>query len=155
MPLLVDGRIKFSAPARFPEGSSTGTLSVEVFGGALARVQVAVFSASDQVLQAVGFDPFGPPLTTENGGKVGWLFNLQAEAAYIKWGVQAVRSAGNLSNYSVTAKVRSADGTPVASGQFSAAIPDGKFADDIIYDGVDLLFSHPTGPAIPANRGTA
>ena len=142
MPIDIDGRIKFSVPAIFPAGSYSASLSVEVFGGPLARVQVAVFDATNKVVQGVGFDGFGSPLTTEDGGKVGWLFRPTADC-YIKWGVQAVRSAGNLGNYSVTAKLRLADGTPLVSGQFSALIPDGKFADDIIYDGADLVLSVP------------
>ena len=136
MPIVIDGRIKFGATV--PLSGSTGSLSVEVFGGPLARVQAAIFAADDTLLQAVGFGDFGPPLTTENGGRASWLFKVDGRAAYMKWGVQAVRSAANLANYSVTAKVRQADGTPLASGQFSAAIADGQLADDIIYDGVNF-----------------
>lgn len=137
MPISIDGRMKFQTTVPLQPGA-TGSLAVEVFGGPLARVQAAVFAADDSVLQGVGFDNFGPPLTTEFGGKANWLFKADARAAYIKWGVQAVRSAANLGSYSVTAKVRQADGGIVSSGQFSAQITDGQFADDIIYDGVNL-----------------
>lgn len=137
MPIDIDGRIKFERSAVIPAGS-TGSLAVEVFGGPLARVQAAVFSADGTPLQGVGFDGFGPPLTTEIGGKATWLFLVPPNAAYLKWSVQAVRSAANLGSYSVTSKVRAANGDICAAGQFSAQIAAGQFADDIVYDGVDL-----------------
>lgn len=149
MPIgTADGRIKFTRPAIFPAGASTGTLSIEVFGGPLARVSAAIFSAQDKLLFAVGFDEHGASLTTENGGKASWLFPLPPEAAYIKWSVQAFRSAGNLSNYSVTAKVRAPDGTALVSGQFDALIPDSQTADQPILDGADFVVPSASGPAI-------
>lgn len=64
---------------------------------------------------------------------------LNSDAAYIKWGVQAVRSANNLGDYSVTAKVREANGNVLATSQFSASIADGSWADDIVYDGISII----------------
>lgn len=136
MPITVDGRIKFGSNIML--SGQTGSLTVEVFGGPLARIQAAVFAADDTVIQAVGFGGNGAPLTTENGGRASWLFQIDSRAAYIKWGVQAVRSAGNLGDYSVTSKVRQLNGDALAIGQFSASIAAGQFADDIIYDGVNL-----------------
>lgn len=136
MPITLDGRIKFGSTIML--SGQTGSLSVEVFGGPLARVQAAVFDANDTVIQGIGFDGNGPPVTTENGGRANWLFQIDPRASYIKWGVQAVRSAGNLGDYSVTAKVRQTNGEALATGQYSAAIAAGQFADDIIYDGVNL-----------------
>lgn len=152
MPIEVDGRNKFSVPANFPAGSSTGTLSVEIFGGPLARVQAALFGADDKPITGIGFDPFPPPITTEKDGRASWLFELPAGAAYIKWGVQAVRSAASLSNYSVTAKVRSADGTPLVVSQFSALLDDKAFSDPIIYDGADIVHSGFAAAAIPGGN---
>lgn len=152
MPIITDGRIKFTRPAVFPPGETTGTLSVEVFGGPLARVSAAIFSKQDVILKAVGFGGYGPSLTTENGGKASWLFELHPDAAYIKWSVQAIRSAANIVNYSVTAKVRSADGTPLVWGQFDAVIPDGKPDDTPIFDGADLLQT--SGPGVTIDGGS-
>jgi hypothetical protein len=133
----VDARIKFKKEIPLP--AQSGSISVEIFGGPLARVQIAIFDAGDNILDGVGFADFGPPLTTEIGGKASWLFESNPNASYVKWGVQAVRSAANLGAYSVTAKVRDSSGNPAATGQFSATIPDGKWAGDIVYDGVGFL----------------
>lgn len=142
--ISVDSRIKFQKTITLP--GPTASISLQIFGGPLARFQVAVFDANDKVLQAIGFGPHGFPLTTENGGQTSWLFEPVLNAAYMKWGVQAVRSAANLGMYSVTVKVRDPDGNPIVTSQFSAAIPDGEFADDIIYDGVNL---QQVAPAMP------
>ena len=136
MPITLDGRIKFGSTITLPD--QTGSLTVDIFGGPLARVQAAVFDANDKPIQAVGFDGFGPPLTTEIGGRASWLFQADPRASYVKWAVQAVRSGGNLGNYSVTAKIRQASGDALVTGQFSAAIAEGVIADDIIADGVNL-----------------
>lgn len=133
----VDARIKFQSSIHVRDAS--GSLSVEVFGGPLARVQIALFNARDEAIQGIGFGNFGQPLTTEQAGKVNWLFNMNSDAAYIKWGVQAVRSANNLGDYSVTAKVREANGNVLATSQFSASIADGSWADDIVYDGISII----------------
>jgi hypothetical protein len=147
MPIGIDNRIKFGATVALI--GATGSLSVEIFGGALARVQATIFAADDSVLQAIGYGDFGPPLTTEVGGRASWLFQVATNASYMKWSVQAVRSAANLGDYSVTSKVRNADGDALATGQFSASIATGQFADDIIYDGVNFA-----SIALPMPAGT-
>jgi hypothetical protein len=144
----IDARIKFAPGTDISLNGPTGSVSADVFGGPIARLQVALFDANDQVLQAVGFGKFGQSLTTEHGGRASWLFQADSKAAYIKWGIQAVRSAANLGSYSVTVKVRDSQGNALATSQFSATIPDGQFADDIIYDGVNFaqgLQAIPTG----------
>ena len=130
----LDERIAFNKEVGLR--GQTGSLSVDVFGGPLARVQAAIFDANNTLLTGVGFGDFGPPLTTENGGRASWLFHVPPNALYMKWSVQAVRSAAGLGSYSVTAKVRNSAGDAQATGQFSATIPDGEFSDSIIFDGV-------------------
>jgi len=143
----VDARIKFKPGTDVSLPGPTGSLSADVFGGPIARLQVAVFDSNDKVLQAVGFGTFGHPLTTEIGGRASWLFEADPKAAYIKWGIQAVRSAASLGSYSVTVKVRDSEGNALATSQFSATIPDGDFADDIVYDGVGFVQAPQAIPA--------
>ena len=82
VPITLDGRIKFGSTITLPD--QTGSLTVDIFGGPLARVQAAVFDANDKPIQAVGFDGFGPPLTTEIGGRASWLFQADPRASYVK-----------------------------------------------------------------------
>ena len=62
-----------------------------------------------------------------------------------------MRSGGSLGSYSVTAKIRTADGALLATSQFSAEIPNGQFGDSVIRDGVDFLIVAPPG-AIEGGR---
>jgi hypothetical protein len=134
----IDSRIKFNPDKTISLQGQVGSLSVEVFGGPLARVQAAIFADDNSLLTGVGFGDFGLPLTTEVGGRASWLFQAPKNASFMKWSVQAVRSAAGLGNYSVTAKVRDANGDALQVSQFNAAIPDGAFSDNVIFDGVNF-----------------
>lgn len=136
--ISVDARIKFEESIAVL--GKSGSISWQIFGGAIARIFAGIFDENDVALQGVGFGTFGQPLTTEIG-QVSWLFGMTEKASYLKWGVQAVRSGGSLGPYSATAKVRDAFGKVLAVGQFSATIPDNQFEDDIIFDGVNLSHS--------------
>ena len=149
MPITTDARIKFGSGTDIALSGLTGSISCEIFGGPIARFQVAIFDANDKVLQQVGSS--GPPLTTVDGGRASWLFQIDPNASYIKWGVQAVRSAGSLGNYSVTVKVRNSAGDAEATSQFAAVIADGQFADSTFYDGVGFAQAQ---AAIPAGAQT-
>jgi hypothetical protein len=90
------------------------------------------------VIDGVGFDKYGPPLSSLHDGSANWLFKPRPEAAYIKWGVLILRSAG-AGSYSVSGKVRNEQGDTIAAGRFAGQIPDGETAEDIIYDGVLMV----------------
>jgi hypothetical protein len=136
MPIKTDARIRFGQSIQLKGPSAI--VSVEIFGGPIAAVQVAVFDSQDKVLEGVGFGNFGEPLTTEADGSANWLFKPVAQAAYVKWGVLALRSAAGLGNYSVTGKVRDQNGDTVVEGRFNGAIPDGALNDKLVFDGVKL-----------------
>jgi hypothetical protein len=139
-----DNRIKFGQTINV---SGTGSISLDVTGGPMAALQVAIFDAADKLLSGVGFGALGQVLTTQQGGHVSWVFLVPKTTSYIKWGVQAFRSAANLGSYQAQVVVRDASGNALATGSFSATIPDGAFQDDIVYDGVNLA---PQPQAVPA-----
>jgi hypothetical protein len=128
-----DGRIKFGRSVSLT--GPVGIVTAEVFGGPIIRLQVGIYNARDEFLIGIGTNGQGAPLTSENGGVASWLFEPPKGAAYIKWAVQAVRSAG-VGRYSVSGKVRGADGEVLAAGRFATEIPKGEFADDVVFDGV-------------------
>lgn len=146
--LTLDARIKFGQTVALP--GPTAVVSAEVFGGPLLALQVAVFDAGDNIIDGVGFEGFGEPLTSELDGTASWLFRPTAQASYIKWGVVAIRNAAGLGRYSITGKVRDAQGTTLAAGRFSGEIPDGELNDGVVYDGVNVgtaaLAVPPKGP---------
>ena len=132
--LTQDQRIKFGMTVAL--SGATASITADISGGPIALLQVAVFDSNNQIIDGIGFDNFGPAASSEVDGTATWQFNPKANSSYVKWGVIAIRSAAGLGNYQVTGSMRDANGTPLASGQFSAAIPDGKLSDDIVYDGV-------------------
>lgn len=131
-----DLRIKFDETVRLTKAG--GIITAEVFGGPLIRMQVAIFDAQDKFIGGVGSNGKGAPVTSENGGTARWLFEPPADAAYIKWGIQAFRLAAGLGSYSVSVKVRDQNGDTLVTGRFAAKIPDKEFFDDIIFDGVNV-----------------
>jgi len=142
--LTVDARIKFTQTVKL--AGPTAIITAAVVGGPILMMQVAVFDSSDQIIDGVGFEGHGELVSSQANGTASWLFKTDPRAAYVKWGVIAVRSAGGLGRYSVTAKVRAADGEPLAIGQFSAEIAEGNFSDDIVFDGVKLEQGRPVPP---------
>lgn len=132
--LIIDERIAFKSTVRLP--GPTAILSVAVFGGPLIVLQAAVFDSSNRLLTAVGFGEHGAPVSSGANGTASWLFVPPAAASYVKWGVVAMRSAAGMGRYSITAKIRNAQGDALATGQFSAEIAEGSFSDDLVYDGV-------------------
>ena len=150
--LLVDARIKFTQSVSLQGPSAM--VSSEVFGGPLITMQVAVFDANDNIIDGVGFPGHGEPLTSELDGTVSWLFVPKANAAYIKWGVIALRSAAGLGRYSVSGKVRDAAGNTLVSGRFSGQIPDGEMSDGVVYDGVKVSAATAPLGALPKGPST-
>ncbi len=148
----VDNRINYKKAVAL-RGTS-GSLSVDVYGSstAVGRVQVSIFDDGDNILRAVGWAPYGDPLTTEQSGRASWLFSVPLEAAYMTWSVSAGRIATGQDSYSVTAKVRDASGDALAVSQFSALFASDKFADETYYDGVNFQAQQQAGavPATPA-----
>ena len=144
-----DNRYNFRSPIRL---SGSCSITLDIVGGPLGHLQVAIFDANDQLLNGVGTGSFGPGLTTENGGHVGWVFTVPQNVSYIKWGVQAVRSAPTLS-YTATVNVCTSDGTVAAQGIIGSTIPNDASNDDIFYDGtfvITALASVPTGASTSA-----
>lgn len=136
MPITLDARIKFGQTIQLK--GPTAVVSVEIFGGPVALVQAAMFDASDKVIDGVGFGNFGDALSTEETGKADWLFKPTPNAAYVKWGVLAVRSAAGLGNYSVTGKVRDEHGDTIVEGRYAGVIPEGQLNDKLAFEGVKL-----------------
>lgn len=143
-----DARIKFKQVAQL--GGPTAILTVEVFGGPIVRLQAAIFDANDKLITGIGTGGLGIPLTSEVDGTARWLFEPPANGSYMKWGIQAIRSAAGLGLYTVSSKVRGPDGEELAVGRFGAKIPDGDASDDVIFDGVNLIVGAGQGPAVPA-----
>jgi hypothetical protein len=139
--LTQDQRIKFSKTVTLR--GATASVNADISGGPIALLQVAVFDSNNQIVDGIGFEDFGPPASSEGNGTATWQFSPKATASYLKWGVIALRSAAGLGNYQVTGSMRDADGSPLASGTFSARIPDGKLSDDIVYDGVFVSIAQP------------
>ncbi|WP_431052998.1 hypothetical protein [Roseateles sp. L2-2] len=131
-----DKRIAFR-PISVSEGEVV-SLTVDVTGGPIARVQVIVVDANGKVTQGVGSHEFGEPLTTENGGRVRWSFVAGPGLSHVKWGVTAVRSGANLADYTVASRLSDTSGRTLESGRFDAVIPDKKSNDDIQFDGSKL-----------------
>ncbi len=134
--LTVDTRIKFTKSITL--SGPAGIVTVDVFGGPIILLQVAIFNAADQIIDGIGFQNFGSPASSEVDGTARWLFSTRPGMSYIKWGVVAIRSAAGLGRYSITGKVRDAAGNELVAGRFSAEIPDGQAIDEIIYDGVNI-----------------
>ena len=141
-----DNRIKFTKTVTL---AGTCSVTLDITGGPLATFQVAVFDDDDNLLNGVGFGSYGQVLTTEQGGHASWVFTVPQNASYIKWGVQAFRSAANLGSYTAEVNACDSDGHALATGSFSATIPNGSFQDDIVYDGVNLATMANTMPAGP------
>jgi len=135
VPITTDARIKFKQTIQLSGPSAI--VSVEVFGGPIVAMQVAVFDAQNKVIDGVGFNG-SEPITSEADGTANWLFTPSPKAAYIKWGVLALRSAANLGSYSVTGKVRDENGDTLVAGRYAGTIPDGQLNDTVVYDGVML-----------------
>ena len=135
--LRPDLRINFS---RVVSLRKAAIITAQVFGPPIIRMQVAIFDDQDRLIGGVGTGQFGPVRTSSADGVARWLFDVPPDAAYIKWGVQAMRSAGGLGgSYSVSGKIWDEQGVELASGRFGSEIPDGAFADDFIYDGVNVV----------------
>lgn len=150
-----DNRIKFTQSVSL---AGTCSVTLDITGGPLANFQVAIFDAQDNLLNGEGTDKYGPPLDTAQGGHASWPFPVPQTSSYIKWGVQAYRSAANLGSYTAEVNVLDSTGHAVATGSFNATIPNGVFQDDIVYDGVMLLAQAsavPAGPSVvpPAGAG--
>jgi hypothetical protein len=145
-----DNRITYKQAV--PLLGASGSLSVDVYGSstAVGSVQVSIFDNNDAILSAVGWPPYGAPLTTENNGRASWLFSVPENAAYMTWSVTAGRIALGQDAYSVTAKVRNSNGDALAVSQFSALFASDKFADDTYYDGVNFQQTRAAVPATPA-----
>ena len=139
MSIETDARIKFGQSIRLDGPSAI--LSVEVFGGPIAAVQVALFDANDRVLDGVGFDGKAV-LTSDKQHTANWLFAPRPDAAYIKWGILPMRLSAGLGGYSITGKVRDHNGNTLVAGRFAGTIPDGEASDDVVFDGVLLAPSH-------------
>ena len=135
MPIGTDARIKFQQTIRLTGPSAI--VSVEVFGGPIAAVQVAMFDANNRIIGGVGFNGTGP-LTSENNHTANWLFAPNPNAAYLKWGILPMRLSAGLGGYSITGKVRDQNGDTLIAGRFDGMIPDGAANDGVIYDGVML-----------------
>jgi hypothetical protein len=138
-----DNRIKFGRSVTLTGNAS---ITLDITGGPLAAFQVAIFDPTDKLLNGIGFGTFGPVLTTEQGGHASWVFAAPQTAAYMKWGVQAFRSAANLTNYAAEVNVLDGAGNSLIKSSFAAAIPSNAFQDDIVYDGVNLTASPPAIP---------
>lgn len=139
-----DNRIKFTKTVTLAGAAS---ITLDVTGGPMAAFQVAIFDAQDQLLNGVGFGALGQVLTTQQGGHTSWPFTVPQSASYIKWGIQAFRSAANLGTYNAVGNVCDSGGNVLATGSFIAMIPDNTFQDDIVYDGVNLA---PVAGAVPS-----
>lgn len=143
-----DKRLKFQQTVTLVGSCS---VSLDITGGPLATFQVAIFDGNDNLLNGVGFGSYGQVLTTEQGGHASWVFTVPQNASYIKWGVQAFRSAANLGSYTAEVNACDSNGHALATGSFIATIPSASFQDDIVYDGVNLApatSTMPPGPTI-------
>ncbi|MDR7331709.1 hypothetical protein [Roseateles asaccharophilus] len=134
MPITKDQRLNL-ATLTLTDGDVV-SLSVDVTGGPLARVQVIVVDKAGNVVNGAGSHGFGSPLTTANGGRARWSFNVNADIALVKWGVVAIRSGANLGDYTVVSRLTSGTGAVLGTGRFDASIPDDKVNDDLHQDGV-------------------
>lgn len=146
MPIIKDKdfRIAFKQKVKLL-GKGAMISATDVTGGVIIKLQVEIYNANDQLLDGVGSGELGPPVTSEHGGKASWLFKPHPDMSYIKWGITAFRSAFNLGRYSVSTKVFDFDGTELAVGRFEAEIPEGKFNDMLIKDGVEVSNSSQFG----------
>lgn len=131
-----DGRFKFNTTVNL-SATTPSTLSVDIYGGPIARIMATLFNAKDEVIATVGQD--GHLLSTETNGSASWLFQAVPQASYLKWYIWANRSAANIPNFSITVKVRDSSGNALATAQCAGVIPEGQWSlpkNDPIVDGI-------------------